>query len=138
MGTWCVSFFYLSEFLNCTLTLITILQRGSFQLQLKSSGRCLTAEGGGTYMDQWDCLGTAAAPHQSWAIERVGTGAGGISFLSFFLLENLNSPGNCLRYKDASASSYALELVICNAFDPSQQIATSTTVRVFFCLVTEV
>lgn len=35
---------------------------------MKSTGKCLTAEGEGTYLDQWDCLGDAA-PHQSWTLD---------------------------------------------------------------------
>lgn len=45
------------------------MQEGSFQLQLKSTGKCLTAEGGGTYVDQWDCVGMESAPHQSWILD---------------------------------------------------------------------
>lgn len=38
---------------------------------MKSTGKCLTAEGGGTYLDQWDCVGTDNAPHQTWILDIV-------------------------------------------------------------------
>lgn len=44
-------------------------QDSSFQLKSEQSSKCLTAEGDGSYMDQWDCLGSDAAPHQSWMIK---------------------------------------------------------------------
>lgn len=47
-----------------------LFQGGTFQ-QLKSIGKCLTAEGCGTYSDQWDCVGTDGAPHQSWILDTI-------------------------------------------------------------------
>lgn len=80
---------------------------------MKSTGKCLTAEGGGTYVDYWDCFGTDAAPYQSWTIDKIDLIQKEVVALSFFQLENFNSPNNCLR-KDGTASSYTLELVPCN------------------------
>lgn len=40
---------------------------------MKQTGKCLTAEGGGTFLDQWDCVGTGAAPHQSWTLDVLGS-----------------------------------------------------------------
>lgn len=47
----------------------TINKDSHFQLKSEQSGKCLTAEAGGTYMDQWDCYSSATAPHQSWMIK---------------------------------------------------------------------
>lgn len=44
------------------------LQDGNFQLQNVGSSRCLTAEKEGILIDQWECVGEAAAPHQTWRI----------------------------------------------------------------------
>lgn len=101
---------------------------------MKSTGKCLTAEGGGTYLDQWDCVGTDAAPHQSWTIDRVYTSSRAVPY-TFFQLENANSPNNCLRYKDGSAANYALELAPCNSDDPSQRMMAFTQVSFFFVVV---
>lgn len=99
----------------------------TFQLQLKQTGKCLTADGGGTYLDQWDCLGTDAAPHQSWTIDRVSTDTVVMPH-AFYQLENFNSPNNCLRYKDGNGDNYALELAPCNSDDLSQRIVAFTDV----------
>lgn len=59
----CSRSFHLINFKN-----YPTFQGGKFQLQLKSTGKCLTAEGEGTYLDQWDCVGDSA-PHQSWTLD---------------------------------------------------------------------
>ena len=40
----------------------------TFQIQNSQSGMCITAENGGTYIDQWTCLGCTLAPHQCWRV----------------------------------------------------------------------
>lgn len=82
-------------------------------------------------MDQYDCYGISAAPHQYWTIDSESDDPvhdGTVIPHVFYQLENANSPNNCLRYKDGSDASYALELATCDANDPSQRIASFTDV----------
>lgn len=77
-------------------------------------------------MDQWDCLDIGGAPHQYWTIDKIKLKQRDVNPLSFFQLENDNSPNHCLRYKDGSHSSYTLELVPCSSEDSAQQMTVYT------------
>lgn len=113
----CVLDFRRNTFMN-----ESTLQGSSFQLQLKQTGKCLTAEGGGTYVDQWDCIGTSAAPHQSWTLDLIdsepSTEDGGVIFAR---LRNYDFNTKCLHAVGGDNGA-ELELVDCVDENTDQQL----------------
>jgi hypothetical protein len=83
---------------------------GPFQLQNPVSGRCLTAEGGGTYTDIWDCYGTSYSPHQSWVLRFVPYD----NYVTQGWMIKSKAYGTCLTVDSASSADGAtLKLETC-------------------------
>ena len=84
----------------------------SFQL-VGSNGKCITAEAGGLYIDQWDCGSLASTPHQWFTtlqLNRVG------------LLGSVAWDGLCVHIKGDSLAKYAgLEMIPCDPTSVAQQ-----------------
>ncbi|XP_037048900.1 uncharacterized protein LOC119083321 [Bradysia coprophila] len=100
----------------------------NFQLKSEQSGKCLTAEAEGAYMDQYECYGRDSAPHQSWMIRTIGGGQHDEESLGepeiFFepagaLLQMVEYPGKCLSVSGVANQNEVI-LADCDAFDENQ------------------
>lgn len=60
----------ISNFFNC---FVPIVQPSVFQIVSGLSGKCLTAESSGTWIDQWECSPYTSAPHQWWKMKELSS-----------------------------------------------------------------
>lgn len=117
------------------LNAISDIQDGHFQIQNVGSSKCLTAENGGTYTDQWDCLGESAAPHQTWQIvQSSGSASANDGGDGVFGIENVQYSGKCLNAADGIGGSASnLNVYDCDMTSPNQMFAgTSLSVSRFY------